>query len=67
MATYTNEERMGHVRTNVELEPGEQCALCRCFKSGKFPFCDGMHRQLPGELGPVIVKAAEPKPTHPPS
>lgn len=57
MATHQTEEIQGHPRTTVELEPGETVALCRCFGSAKFPFCDGTHRQHEGK-GPVIVKVA---------
>lgn len=56
MATFTSEERNGHPRTTVTLEPGERVALCRCFQSKKFPLCDGTHRDIPGK-GPVIVEA----------
>lgn len=56
MAKHSTEESEGRVRTVVELEPGERVALCRCFKSSKFPFCDGTHRQYAG-TGPVIVQA----------
>lgn len=62
MATHSTEERSGHLRTTVQLEPGEQAALCRCFKSKKFPFCDGTHRQEPSNVGPVIVQAPQVKP-----
>ncbi|MCS6923564.1 MAG: CDGSH iron-sulfur domain-containing protein [Fimbriimonadales bacterium] len=58
MATYQNEDRMGHLRTTVQIEPGERVALCRCFHSKNFPFCDGTHKQHPGK-GPVIVEALE--------
>ncbi len=62
MATYQNEDRMGHLRTTVQIEPGERVALCRCFHSRNFPFCDGTHKQHPGK-GPVIVEAlTEPLP-----
>ncbi len=59
MATVTTEERNGHVRTTVALEPGERCSLCRCFKSEKFPLCDGTHKTLQGNWGPVIVQAPD--------
>ena len=49
-------------RTTVRLQPGEKVALCRCFGSQKFPFCDGTHRQHPGK-GPAIVEAAEAAPS----
>ncbi|GIX46110.1 MAG: hypothetical protein KatS3mg131_0321 [Candidatus Tectimicrobiota bacterium] len=51
-----------HPLTTVKLEPGERVALCRCFASGKFPFCDGSHKQHPGK-GPVIVEAPKSAPT----
>ena len=57
MAEYTTEERGGHLRTTVQLEPGERVSLCRCFGSAKFPFYDGTHRQRPGKEGPVAVQA----------
>jgi len=57
MATYKNEDRNGKLRTEVQLEPGETVALCRCFASKEFPFCDGSHKQQPGKVAPVIVRA----------
>ncbi len=56
LAEYSTEERNGHPRTTVRLDPGEKVALCRCFGSKKFPLCDGTHREHPGK-GPVIVEA----------
>ncbi|MCS7220390.1 MAG: CDGSH iron-sulfur domain-containing protein [Anaerolineae bacterium] len=56
MAEHSTEERNGHPRTTVRLQPGERVALCRCFGSKQFPFCDGTHREHPGR-GPVIVEA----------
>ena len=47
-----------HPVTTVKLEKGEKIALCRCFKSKKFPYCDGSHRNEPGK-GPAIVQAPE--------
>ncbi|WP_322806276.1 CDGSH iron-sulfur domain-containing protein [Thermanaerothrix sp.] len=57
MAEHTTENRAGHLRTTVHLEYGEVVALCRCFKSKQFPFCDGTHKTLESEVGPVIVHA----------
>jgi CDGSH-type Zn-finger protein len=57
MAKVTTEERDGRVRNTVELEPGEQVWLCRCWKSSRFPFCDGSHKQVEGKVAPVGVKA----------
>ncbi len=61
MATHTTEDRNGHLRTTVELQPGEQVSLCRCFKSKNFPFCDGAHKQEPTNVGPVRVNMAAEK------
>jgi CDGSH-type Zn-finger protein len=56
MPKHSTELIDGRPRTVVELEPGERVALCRCFKSANFPFCDGSHKQCEG-MGPVIVQA----------
>ena len=61
MAEHTTELREGHPRTTVKLEPGERVALCRCFGSAKFPFCDGTHRGIEGK-GPAIVEVSALKP-----
>jgi len=61
MAKVTSEEHNGHLRTIVELEPGEQVSLCCCWKSAKFPLCDGTPKQLEGNVGPARVKAPEVK------
>lgn len=61
MAEHTTEDRQGHPRTTVKLQPGERVALCRCFFSKEFPFCDGTHKQHPGK-GPVIVEAPKTAP-----
>jgi len=47
-----------HPMTTVKLEPGEKVALCRCFGSGKFPYCDGSHKDHAGK-GPAIVEATK--------
>ena len=47
-----------HPLTTVKLQPGEKVALCRCFGSQKFPFCDGTHMQHPGK-GPAIVEVVQ--------
>ena len=57
MAKHQTEDRFGHLRTTVELEPGERVALCRCMKSKDFPFCDGTHREEPSNVGPLVVTA----------
>lgn len=57
MPEHTTEERNGHLRTEVKLGVGEKVALCRCFQSGDFPFCDGTHKTLDSKVGPAIVSA----------
>ncbi len=57
MPEHSTEERYGHLRTEVKLASGEKVALCRCFASGDFPFCDGSHKRLDSTAGPVIVSA----------
>ena len=47
------------VVNTIELASGGKAVLCRCWKSAKFPLCDGAHAQHNKEtgdnLGPVIV------------
>lgn len=63
MATHETEIRNGQKRTMIKLEPGERIALCRCFNSKNFPFCDGTHKEYPNQdRGPVIVEAPAPPP-----
>jgi CDGSH-type Zn-finger protein len=57
VANINTEEHDGRLRTTVELEPGEQVWLCRCWKSARFPLCDGSHKQVEGQVAPVGVKA----------
>ncbi len=47
-----------HPVTTVKLQPGEKVALCRCFESKQFPFCDGSHKEYPGK-GPAVVEVAQ--------
>lgn len=46
-------------RVKLEIKTGETVALCRCWQSKNFPFCDGSHNTLNEEkddnVGPVIV------------
>lgn len=60
MPEHITEDRNGHLRTTVKLQPGEAVHLCRCWQSKTFPFCDGTHKQLPNNQGPVIVRQAAP-------
>lgn len=57
MPEHSTEERNGHLRTEVKLGDGEKVALCRCFKSANFPFCDGTHKTIDSTVGPAIVSA----------
>lgn len=59
MAEHTTELRNGHKRTTIKLECGETVALCRCFQSKEFPFCDGTHKSLDNDEGPVIVQVSK--------
>ncbi len=52
----------GHPDRHVEEPPvGQTVAICRCWQSGKFPYCDGTHRKVNAEMGdnvgPAIIKA----------
>ncbi|KAI1291750.1 CDGSH iron-sulfur domain-containing protein 1 [Halotydeus destructor] len=45
----------------VEIEElGDQTVYCRCWRSAKFPYCDGAHNKhndaTGDNVGPVIVK-----------
>lgn len=61
MAEHFTELRNGHKRTTVKLQAGESVALCRCFQSKEFPFCDGTHKTLENDAGSVIVQAPKPE------
>jgi CDGSH-type Zn-finger protein len=47
-------------RTKITVKDGETVALCRCWQSKKFPFCDGSHNKLNQDtkdnIGPIIVE-----------
>jgi CDGSH-type Zn-finger protein len=47
----------------VVIKDQERMALCRCWKSKSFPFCDGSHHKWNKEngdsLGPVIVECKD--------
>jgi len=55
MAEITSEVRNGRLRSTIHIAPGERVSLCRCFKSKEFPICDGTHKTMEGEYGPVVV------------
>jgi CDGSH-type Zn-finger protein len=50
-------------RSEIKLAAGERVALCRCWQSKKFPFCDGSHNQHNeahnDQLGPIIITTPE--------
>ena len=48
-------EKNGHIRTHVTMKRGEAISLCRCWKSKKFPLCDGTHNTLDNDLGPAVI------------
>ncbi|CAB3377446.1 Hypothetical predicted protein [Cloeon dipterum] len=46
---------------SVDIEDiTEKAAFCRCWRSKKFPYCDGSHgpmnKELGDNVGPIIVK-----------
>eukprot|EP01134_Creolimax_fragrantissima_P000369 CFRG0369T1 len=45
------------------IEDTEQKVMCRCWKSKKFPYCDGTHtkhnEQTGDNVGPLIVKGSK--------
>jgi len=47
------------ISLELQAKAGERVALCRCWKSAKFPYCDGAHNALNkttgDSVGPVIV------------
>ncbi|KAF8363092.1 cisd-1 [Pristionchus pacificus] len=48
----------------VDLEDiGEKKAFCRCWKSEKWPYCDGSHgkhnKETGDNVGPVVIKKKE--------
>jgi len=45
---------------NVDIEDiGEKAAFCRCWRSSKFPYCDGTHTKFNEEcgenVGPLVI------------
>jgi CDGSH-type Zn-finger protein len=54
------------VATNYNIEDlGDKKVFCRCWKSSKFPYCDGSHNQhnkdTGDNVGPLIVKSFDNK------
>ena len=52
-------------RTKVSVPTGKTVWICRCWKSEKFPYCDGSHRAhndaTGDKVGPVGVAAVAPE------
>uniref|UniRef100_A0A0N5A7X4 ZnF_CDGSH domain-containing protein n=1 Tax=Syphacia muris TaxID=451379 RepID=A0A0N5A7X4_9BILA len=53
----------GHVVDTVDIEDiGSKKAFCRCWKSKKFPLCDGSHNlfnEVAGDnVGPLVIKSS---------
>ncbi|KAK8385780.1 hypothetical protein O3P69_016508 [Scylla paramamosain] len=49
---------------SVDIEDlGNKAVFCRCWRSSKFPYCDGSHNQhnnaCGDNVGPLIVKSKE--------
>jgi CDGSH-type Zn-finger protein len=62
MPEITSAEKNGHIRHTVTIQADEKVVLCRCYKSEKFPLCDGSHARAEGVVGPVVVQVAQPAP-----
>ena len=62
MAEHKTELIKGHKITSATLIPGEKVAFCRCFQSKMFPFCDGTHRTLDSEVGPLKIEVLKEEP-----
>ncbi|HIC76367.1 MAG TPA: hypothetical protein EYO89_00695 [Candidatus Dadabacteria bacterium] len=56
MATFTDNNDKERPVSQILIESGEKIAVCRCFKSKKFPYCDGTHKEHPG-TGPAVVES----------
>ena len=52
---YETFEKNGHIRTHVTVVQGEAISLCRCWRSKKFPLCDGSHNDMEDGKGPVVI------------
>jgi len=52
---FSTRKVKGRLRTHVTMRKGEVISLCRCWQSKKFPLCDGSHKSLEDEKGPVTI------------
>eukprot|EP00750_Incisomonas_marina_P025920 INCI5777.1.p2 GENE.INCI5777.1~~INCI5777.1.p2 ORF type:complete len:114 (-),score=27.11 INCI5777.1:132-473(-) len=55
-----DKEKVVDFRKLSEIEDLDKIALCRCWKSSKFPLCDGAHNEhnkcCGDNVGPVIIE-----------
>ncbi len=41
----------------VPVKAGESVYICQCGATGNPPFCDGSHKDLPGDQSPYVYEA----------
>jgi CDGSH-type Zn-finger protein len=41
----------------IDIKPGDKVSVCRCWKSKKFPLCDGAHNKHNAENGDNVAPA----------
>lgn len=56
MPEFEEVEKNGHLRHIVTINPGERVSLCRCYGSKTFPFCDGSHKEVHSNVGPLVIQ-----------
>nr|BAN20595.1 conserved hypothetical protein [Riptortus pedestris] len=53
-----DKDKVVHIENIEDL--GEKTSYCRCWRSAKFPYCDGAHgkhnRETGDNVGPIVVK-----------
>ncbi len=52
---FITKKQSGQIRTTITMRRGEAIALCRCWQSDKFPLCNGYHKQIEDDKGPVVI------------
>ncbi|TRY55867.1 hypothetical protein DNTS_029118 [Danionella cerebrum] len=75
--TYFNKSKCAKSKVNLDLKKdnpkvvdafdiedlGDKAVYCRCWRSKKFPFCDGAHakhnQETGDNVGPLIIKRKE--------
>ncbi|CAM9629466.1 unnamed protein product [Phaeothamnion confervicola] len=63
------EKKVVDMMTTTEIEELPQCkdggsvAFCRCWRSKKFPYCDGAHNKYNQEysdnVGPLVIESSK--------